>query len=242
MKIGVFDSGLGGLTILNAIRELLPEYDYIYYGDTKNLPYGDKSEEEILKLTKSALGKLFETDAALVVIACNTASAQTLRTLQDTMLVSSYAERRVLGVIIPTVEELVALKVKRVLLIGTTRTIESGKYELELHKRDKEGSINITAHATSKLVPLIESNNMREAEACIDTLLTPLVGEVDTVVLGCTHYTVLKKHIRTHFKTLKVLSQDEIIPEKLVAYLERHPELEKKLSRNYTLEKVLTGK
>ena len=127
MTIGLFDSGLGGLTILRAVVKQLPQYDYVYYGDTANLPYGDKSEAEIYDLSVAAMDYLFGEGCALIIVACNTASAETLRKLQDEYLPKHYPERRILGVIIPTVETLIADGVEAALLLATKRTVESQK-------------------------------------------------------------------------------------------------------------------
>lgn len=239
MRIGFFDSGLGGLTILEAVRERLPAYDYLYYGDTANLPYGDKTEEEIYTLTKNAVSYLFDHGALLVVVACNTASAETLRRLQDTLLVGPYAGRKLLGVIIPTIEELVERGVKKALLIGTSRTVGSHKYERELEKIS--AGVELISIATPELVPAIESNDMGTAHQVLKRILEGITGEVGTIVLGCTHYTVLKDHLRKTYG-LEVLSQDEIIPEKLETYLEHHGEIESRLSRGGTLEVVTSGR
>jgi len=228
MKIGFFDSGLGGLTILKAVRELLPEYDYLYFGDTANLPYGDKTEDEIYTLTSIAVKRLFDAGALIVVIACNTASAETLRRIQETMLVGEYANRKALGVIIPTIEALVESNARKALLIGTRRTIASQKYERELEKISAH--IFLESHATPKLVPYIESGNINGACTTLEIAIRDKVGESDTIVLGCTHYTVLKEQIRDIYK-LKVISQDEIIPHKLKTYLTRHDEIESNLTR-----------
>jgi glutamate racemase len=240
MHIGVFDSGLGGLTILDAIRERLPHYDYIYYGDTKNLPYGDKSETEIYELTKRAVTELFEQDSLLVIIACNTASAETLRRLQDTMLINVYKDRHVLGVIIPTIEMLLESGAERALLIGTRRTIESHKYDTELAKHPRS-TCELTSVATPELVPLIESHNMNAAYQVLDRYLSPQAGKVDTFILGCTHYTTLKQHVRETYPGLRVISQDELIPDKLEQYLHAHPEIETALTRGKTCEHIITG-
>lgn len=237
MKIGFFDSGLGGLTILSAVRAVAPQYDYVYFGDTENLPFGDKTEEEIYELTKRAVYKLFDRGALLVIIACNTASAETLRSLQDTILTGTYAHHRILGVIVPTVESIIESGAKRVFLIGTKRTIHSGKYERELKKRGNEQEIELSAQATPELVPLIELHEMKNAESCIYEILAPMKGKIDAVVLGCTHYTLLKEYIRKTFKeAFCVISQDEVIPAKVQTYLRSHPEIETKLSRNGTIE------
>lgn len=238
MKIGFFDSGLGGLTVLKTVRGLLPQYDYLYYGDTANLPYGDKSRAEILEFTRKAIEYLFENDVLIVIVACNTASAEALRILQDTILTGKYAERKLLGVIIPTVEALVENNVKSALLIGTLRTIQSEKYAKEIDKLATR--INLSSHATPHLVPYIETGNIEGAEEKVKSIIDSKRGEMDTVVLGCTHYTVLKDFIRKEYPDLKVLSQDEIIPKKFLEYLERHIEIQTKLSQNRTLEIVLT--
>lgn len=243
MKIGFFDSGLGGLLILKAVAKRLPEYDYEYYGDTQNLPYGDKTEGEIYTFTKVGVEHLFERGCALVVIACNTASAETLRRLQDEFLPAHYPERKVLGVIIPVVEEVVASACKQVLMFATQRTVSSGKYHLELGKRN-EINTKIEAVATPNFVPLIESGKVDGAYALAEALIEERISkgsEVDGLILGCTHYTLLTKRLRlTYGDTIKIFSQTEIIPEKLALYLNHHPEIEKLLSRTGTRNVYLT--
>lgn len=241
MKIGLFDSGLGGLTILKAVTETMPEYDYIFYGDTANLPLGDKTEEEIFLYTKSGVEELFRQGAVLVIIACNTASAETLRRIQDGFLLEHYPDRRVLGVIIPTVEELTDSGSRASLLIATKRTVESGKYALELTHRGKQ-PLALFATATPSLVPAIEAG---ESDIALNEAIATIEKEreqhdFDTVVLGCTHYTKLKDGLRAHFKELRFLSQDEIIPKKLNEYLKNHPEIESRLSRGGTRSIHLT--
>jgi glutamate racemase len=234
MKIGLFDSGLGGLLILKAVAKQLPEYDYEYYGDTKNLPYGDRTEEEIYQLTKVGIIHLFERQCVLVVVACNTASAETLRRLQDEFLPEAYPDRKILGVIIPVVEEVVGSKCKKVLMFATTRTVSSGKYHLELGKRN-EINTKIEAVATPELVPLIEAGNITGANAIAQALIDERLqngGEVNGLILGCTHYTMLTDTLRQRYgNTIKIFSQTEIIPHKLALYLQNHPEIETTLSR-----------
>lgn len=238
MNIGFFDSGLGGLLILKETVKSLGAYDYIYYGDTAHLPYGDKSEEEIYQFTKTAIEDLFRRDCLLVIVACNTASAETLRRLQDTFIKEEYPERRVLGVIVPTIETLINSGSKRALLIATTRTIESGKYERELHKLDS--SLTLTSVAVPELVPLIESHRTDEAAEVAAASITPKAGEGDSVILGCTHYVLLKDELRKKFPSLTFISQDEVIPEKIADYLSRHTEIASKLSNTGKREIVLT--
>lgn len=229
MKIGFFDSGLGGLLIMKAVVKNMPEYDYEYYGDTKNLPYGEKTEEEIYEFTKIGIEHLFEKDCALVVIACNTASAETLRRLQDEFLPAHYPDRKILGVIIPVVEEVVASHCKRVLMFATQRTVSSGKYHLELGKRN-EIDTKIEAVATPDLVPLIEDGNITAANAITQALIDERIEKgvgVEGLILGCTHYTVLAESLRNTYKDkIKIFSQTEIIPSKLEKYLENHTEIE----------------
>ncbi len=239
MNIGFFDSGLGGLLVLKAVAKALPQYDYIYYGDTANLPYGDKTEEEIYELTKKAISELFARDCALVIVACNTASAESIRRLQDTYLKEEFPDRRILGVIVPTIEEVAKAGCKRALLIATKRTVESGKYERELRKID--AAISLKSVATPELVPLIE---LCEDEAALSVAVRVLENEAregDVAILGCTHYILLKDALRKHFgETLTIISQDEVIPKKLSDYLERHGEITSLLTNTGKRQIVLT--
>lgn len=241
MKIGFFDSGLGGLTVLKAVATALPQYDYEYYGDTKHVPYGDKTEAEIYELTKAGVATLFERNCLIIVIACNTASAETLRRLQDEYLPQSpYADRRILGVIIPVVEEVVASGIERVLMIATRRTVHSGKYELELKNRNAT-NVTIDAVATPGLVPLIEAGDVEAALAAALEFIEPRMGEVGGIILGCTHYTLLKEALRTRYGSgVRVFSQDEIIPRKLQQYLNAHPEHTARLTSGGTRNVYLT--
>jgi glutamate racemase len=242
MKIGFFDSGLGGLIVLKAVAAHLSAYEYEYYGDTKHLPYGGRPENEIYELTKAGVIHLFERDCALVVIACNTASAETLRRLQDEFLPAEYPDRKILGVIIPVIEEVVASECKRVLMFATKRTVSSGKYHLELGKRN-EIDTKIEAIATPELVPLLEASNIAGANAIAQALIDEHMesGEVDGLILGCTHYTLLTEKLRNAYgDTLKIFSQSEIIPLKLADYLIRHPEIESTLDKGGARNVFLT--
>jgi glutamate racemase len=237
-KIGFFDSGLGGLMILKAVRTHLPQYDYVYFGDTANVPYGNKTERQVQALTRAGIEKLFDLGAELIIVACNSASAESLRMLQDTMVHERYPEKRVLGVIIPTIEALVDSGAREVLLIATTRTVESQKYERELSKLSD--AIHVRSVATPTLVPLIEAHELDAAFAEVKKAIDPSVGEIDTLVLGCTHYTLLKEALREAYN-IRVISQDEIIPEKLAEYLERHREIDKRLTQGRGVEIVLSA-
>ena len=232
MKIGFFDSGLGGLTILKAVTKTMPQYDYEYFGDTANVPYGNKSEEEIYELTKAGIEYLFEQECVLVIIACNTASAETLRKLQDTFLKEEYPDRNILGVIIPMVEEVIQCHSKRAVLIGTQRTIDSQKYNREFDKHSN--TPELFSIATPDLVPLIEQGNIDEALDSVYSIVDELlVKGGDSLILGCTHYTLLKEGITERYKdTVMVFSQAEIIPKKLFDYLENHQEIKNRLTTN----------
>ena len=233
-KIGFFDSGLGGLTILTAVRKYMPEYEYVYYGDTENIPYGDKSEEDIYRLTKCGVEELFQRGAVLVVVACNTASVASVRKLQDEVIAHEYPDRRVLGVIIPTIETLLSRNPHHALLIGTTRTVASSKFEVELKKQSN--SHTLTARATPTLVPLIEAGEYEKACEVARAVIDETNEPFDAVILGCTHYTTLKECLRASHPHLAVISQDEIIPTKLHDYLLRHPEIEGRLSKKGSVE------
>ena len=231
MKIGFFDSGLGGLTIMDAVRAAMPQYDYHYYGDTAHVPYGDKTEAEVYELTKAGVTHLFEQGALIVIIACNTASAETLRKLQDTFLVEAYPDRRILGMIIPTIETLLAAGSTKPLLIGTKRTVDSGKYQIELDKVS-ETHIALQSLATPTLVPYLEAKSSNKACAELTQLLHAYAHPFDALILGCTHYTILTDCVRNQYgDQCVVLSQDEIIPTKLQEYLSRHPTLEHALTK-----------
>lgn len=232
--IGFFDSGLGGLTILTAVRKHLPQYDYVYFGDTAHIPYGDKSEDDIYALTKRGVEDLFQKGAALVVVACNTASVASVRRLQDEVIAHEYPDRRVLGVIIPTIETLLARDPHHALLIGTTRTVASRKFEAELKKQSDAHTL--TARATPTLVPLIEAGEYEEACRVAQEVINETSEPFDAVILGCTHYTTIKECLRKSHPHLTVISQDEIIPLKLEEYLRRHPEIEERVSKEGSVE------
>lgn len=240
MKIGIFDSGLGGLLIGKAIRERLPQYDYAYYGDTLHLPYGRRSADAIYGYTEEAVRFLFEKEnCQIVVVACNTASVAALRKLQQGWLARHYPDRRVLGVVVPMLEAAIESKAKRIGLIGTDFTIESRVYDEELRKIDPE--VEIVAKATPLLVPLIENGGEPWLSSVLQFYLQPILDkQADSLILGCTHYGLLKHHVQALAPKLKIFSQDEIIPERLDDYLTRHPEMEKLLSRGGAISLYMT--
>lgn len=241
MKIGVFDSGLGGLIITQSLVQGLPQYDYIYLGDTARVPYGNRSQEVIYDFTLSAVRRLFELDCQLIILACNTASADALRRIQQQYLPHFYPDRRVLGVIIPAAE-IAATQTQdgRVGVIATSGTITSGAYDRELHKLLP--SVQIFSQATPLLVPLVENDAAKYAPLILRDYLAPLIqANIDTLVLGCTHYPLLKDQIKTIVGNgVQLVSQDEIIPEKLRDYLSRHSEITQTLSRNGSVQFLTT--
>lgn len=239
MKIGVFDSGLGGLAITQAIIRRLPQYDYLYLGDTKRVPYGGRSQETIHEFTSQALTYLFKNDCQLIILACNTASAEALRKSQQEYLPHNYPDRRVLGMIIPTAEAVFESRSPgRVGVLATPSTVESQAYVRELRRQCI--TVEVAQVPAPLLVPLLENEGWKYLGAVLDDYLTVLLeSEIDAVVLGCTHYCLLKKLVRDRV-SIPVISQDEVIPEKLANYLLRHPEIEDRLSRYGTREFCVT--
>lgn len=239
--IGIFDSGLGGLVMTRAFRASLPGYDMCYLGDTLHVPYGPRSAEAIYGFTQQAVEYLFEQGCPLVVIACNTASANALRRLQQTYLPHSpYADRRVLGVIVPTIEAALASGCTRIGLIGTSFTVNSGTYREELQKINPD--IQFFAKAAPLLVPLAENNGLKYARPVVEDYLAPLLAaQIDSLILGCTHYPlfrpVLEEVLPPH---VDIISQVDVVPAKLADYLHRHPEIEGRLSHQGQLRCLLT--
>jgi glutamate racemase len=246
-KIGVFDSGYGGLTILDSIRRVLPEYDYLYLGDNARAPYGTHSFEVIYRYTLQAVNFLFEQGCTLVILACNTASAKALRTIQQHDLPRIKDKKvNVLGVIRPTVEVLPSItKTGHVGILATPATVSSESYVLELEKIANE--LRVTQLACPMWVPLIEAgeHNSPGADYFVDKYLRAILDQdplIDTLVLGCTHYPLLLKKIEsflqnyaiTKSQTHKItpISQGSLVASSLAEYLVRHPEYASQLSLN----------
>jgi glutamate racemase len=269
VRIGIFDSGLGGLFVARAIAERLPQYDYLYLGDTKRVPYGNRSQATIHAFTGQALDYLFKHDCQLIILACNTASAEALRKSQQEYLPTFYPDRQVLGVVIPTAEaaiESLGLPVQpwsertrsaesnayasvaanattlegpprvsaealtpSVGVLATASTVESGAYTRELNRCYPGTEVHQVA--APLLVPLVENDGLKYAAPVLDDYLQPLLlANVQSIILGCTHYAALKGMVRER-TSVPVISTDEIVPAKLEDYLSRHPEIESKLSR-----------
>ena len=239
--IGVFDSGYGGLTILKEIKDLLPQYDFIYLGDNARAPYGPRSFETVYEYTLQSVEWLFRQNCPLIVLACNTASAKALRTIQQKYLPQFHKEKRVLGVIRPTAEIIGNYSLsKNIGILGTNGTVKSESYLIEIEKFFP--GIKAFQHACPMWVPLVE-NNEYESEGAdyfikkdIDILLKKS-PEIDTVLLACTHYPLLLKKIKKHLpQNIKVISQGNIIAKSLAGYLQRHAEIEMKCSKNGSLQ------
>jgi glutamate racemase len=241
MKIGIFDSGLGGLIITHSLTNQLPDYDYLYLGDTARVPYGSRSQEAIYTFTKQAVDYLFAQNCALIVIACNTASAEALRRIQQEYLPSNYPGKNVIGVLIPAAEAAVALtKSGKIGVLATTSTIASGAFDRELQKL--QPTLRITNQAAPLLVPLAENDGLKWAQPILSSYLEPLSG-CDTIILGCTHYPYFKASIKELVgDDVNLILQDELLPLKLRDYLMRHPEYTNKLSQGTAPEFHLTDK
>lgn len=261
-KIGVFDSGYGGLTILSEIRKVLPQYDYLYLGDNARAPYGTHSFDVIYRYTLQAVKYLFSQDCALVILACNTASAKALRTIQqrDLPLIKD-KKVNVLGVIRPTVEAVPGVtQTGHVGILATPATVSSESYVLELEKLPSlqggdGGRLIVTQHACPMWVPLIEAGEHRSdgADYFVEKYLHEILAKdpkIDTLVLGCTHYPLLREKIdaflRDHEITrprgheIKTIAQGNLVADSLADYLSRHPEYESQLSQNASCHYLTT--
>lgn len=230
MKIGVFDSGLGGLVITKAFVEQLPEYDYVYYGDTKNLPYGEKTSEQVLAYTIEAIKFLIKQNCGLIIIACNTATSIALRYLQQKFIPSYAPDVKVLGVVIPTVEEALEDNAKRIGILATQATVNSHIYQQELLKLNP--NLDVFEIASPELVPAIENNDFATAYKFAEQYAKRF-DNINSLILGCTHYPLIKTKLREVCKDgIKIVSQDELMGKKLADYLNRHIEIDICLSRN----------
>jgi glutamate racemase len=246
--IGVFDSGFGGLTVLRALLERLPGYDYLYLGDSARAPYGTRSAEAVYEFTREAVHYLFGEGCPLVVLACNTASARALRTLQQRELPRAFPDRRILGVVRPSVEALAGLPpgalpgitapaavAGTVAVLGTPGTIASNSYGLELARLAP--GLRLIQQACPMWVPLVENDELtgEGAEYFLRKYLGPVVTAPDRpgrILLGCTHYPLLLPGIRAMVPAdIEILPQGELVAERLADWLVRHPEMERRLAR-----------
>ncbi|MBO7115409.1 MAG: glutamate racemase [Bacteroidaceae bacterium] len=238
-SIGVFDSGYGGLTILKQIRAAMPEYDFIYLGDNARTPYGTRSFQVVYEFTLQCVTKLFEMGCNLVILACNTASAKALRTIQQIDLPRLDATRRVLGIIRPTVESIGELTHSRhVGLLATPGTVKSLSYPLEINKLYPD--IVVTGEACPIWVPLVETGESESDGADffvkrhIESLLSK-DSKIDTIILGCTHYPLLMDKIRKYVPNgITIVSQGDYVAASLRDYMIRHPEMDARCTKGGT--------
>ena len=244
--IGVFDSGYGGLTVLKALQQQIPDYDYLYLGDNARAPYSDKSFDAIYNYTLQAVQWFFTQGCDLVILACNTASAKALRNIQQKYLPLAAAGKRVLGVIRPTAEIIGNYtKTGSVGIVGTQGTVQSGSYLLEIEKFYPH--IKVSQQACPMWVPLIENGEADEhgtdfyVKKYLDQLFVKDAA-IDSLLLGCTHYPLLLKKIKQHLpQNIKVIEQGPLIAESLQQYLLNHPQMEKTISRNGQCSFFTTG-
>lgn len=243
--IGVFDSGYGGLTILKQIRKLLPDYDFLYLGDNARAPYGPHSFEVVYRYTLEAVEALFARGCSLVILACNTASAKALRTIQQRDLPHIDASRRVLGVIRPTVEAVGELtRSRHVGVLATTGTINSNSYTLEIQKLFPD--ICVSGLACPMWVPLVENNEYDSpgADYFVKDRLDRILQsdpEIDTLILACTHYPLLLKKIKQYVpEGVNLMPQGEYVAASLADYLQRHPEMERRCTHGATCRYLTT--
>lgn len=243
--IGVFDSGYGGLTILSEIRRRLPQYDYIYLGDNARAPYGTRSFDIVYRFTLQAVRYLFDQGCHLVILACNTASAKALRTIQQCDLPLIDPNRRVLGVIRPTVEKIGEISRNgHIGIVGTPGTIQSASYDIEIAKLHPQ--FYTYSQACPMWVPLVENREADSpgADYFVEQEITRLFAKqplIDTVVLGCTHYPLLYDKIRRYVpQSATVVKQGDIIAESLHDYLLRHPEIDARCSKGATCHYLTT--
>jgi len=235
--IGVFDSGYGGLTVFKSIAAALPQYDYLYMGDNARAPYGNRSFDTVHQYTLECVQWFFAMGCPLVILACNTASAKALRTIQQQDLPNIDPEKRVLGVIRPTAEVIGRYThTNAVGVLGTKGTITSGSYEIEINKFFPQ--VNVHQLACPMWVPIIENGEYRSPGAdyfvqkYLDELMTQ-APDIDTILLACTHYPLLMDKIRKYLPGhVRVVAQGDIVAHSLADYLTRHGEIEAQLTRN----------
>jgi glutamate racemase len=247
--IGVFDSGFGGLTILKQIIKTLPTYDYIYLGDNARAPYGPKNFETVYQYTLEAVKWLFSQGCPLVILACNTASAKALRTIQQKDLINLDPNKRVLGVIRPTTEVIGEFTTtEEIGILGTQGTVDSSSYLIEISK--SYPSIKVFQQACPAWVPLVESGDFNNKESdglvkeCIDRLLK-MSPNIDTILLACTHYPLLMDKIKAQLpNNVQVIEQGNIVAQSLQHYLDRHEKMKMQISASHatsTIQFYTTG-
>ena len=236
--IGFFDSGFGGLTVLKSVVTMLPRYDYLYLGDNARVPYGSRSQEIIYEFTKQAVDFLFRQGCPLIIVACNTASANALRSVQQEYLPEMFPERRVLGVVRPSAEAIVERGYRTVGILATEGVVASGAYISELHKLNP--ATEIVQQACPLLVPIVESGEQEwdSTDVVVSSYVHRLFSQernIDSILLACTHYPILFEKFRRHIPHgVAILEQGPIVAAKLGEYLKRHGDIERSITRGGT--------
>lgn len=231
-SIGIFDSGIGGLLVMRYIVKLLPEYNYVYFGDTLRMPYGERSEEEVYELAKSGIEFLFNQGCHLVIVACNSISAGVLRRIQQDFLPSRFPERKVLGVLIPIAEEAIARGAKHIGVLATPLTVQHRAYTKELKKIDNE--VLVFEQSAPRLAEIIENNAIDEIEEVLKMYLALLLHKnIDTLILGCTHYPLIRNMISEIIgDEINIICPSEAVPKRLAWYLHKHPKIDSQLGKS----------
>ena len=234
--IGVFDSGYGGLTVLREFVNRLPQYDYLYLGDNARSPYGTRSFETVYRYTLQCVEWLLKQNCPLIILACNTASAKALRTIQQKDLQRLHPTARILGVIRPTTEMIGKhTTTNSIGVLATNGTVQSGSYQIEIEKFFPD--VKIEQEACPMWVPLVENNEHQTdgADFFVQKHINNILAKdnhIDTILLACTHYPLLRQKIEKYLpENVKLLSQGEIVAQSLKVYLHRHPEIEDKISK-----------
>lgn len=224
-KIGVFDSGLGGLVTLRYITEHLPMYDYVYLGDTAHMPYGERNSEEVYQLARKYITELFAQDCFLVIVACNSISASALRRLQQEFLIKDFPERKILGVLIPLAEEVTRLGARRIGVLATPLTTHARAFSREIQKCSSEAGV--IEQPAAGLAAAIEEHDQEQITKLLEMYLALFLRKhIDALVLGCTHYVLVYDEIRNMLpNSIKIISQEQALPARLESYIARHPEL-----------------
>ncbi|EKE19533.1 MAG: hypothetical protein ACD_8C00143G0005 [uncultured bacterium] len=239
--IGFFDSGFGGLTILKEVVRTLPDYSYVYLGDNARTPYGSRSQEIIYQYTCEGVSELFRQGAELVVLACNTSSAVALRKIQQEFLPKFHPDKKVLGIIIPTAEEMMGFE--NIGIFATEATVFSEIYTIEILKNNP--SAIVTQQACPLLVPIIEAGEFGQLDAVVKKYAKELFRKnenIEKVILGCTHYAIIEDVFRRYIpQHVEIISQGKIVAEKLKSYLDNHPEIENRIEKK-SRRKFLTTK
>ncbi|MBI4079005.1 MAG: glutamate racemase [Candidatus Levybacteria bacterium] len=234
MNIGVFDSGLGGLSVFREIMTELPQYNYIYLGDNARVPYGGRSSDMIYQFTRDAVNFLFQNDCQLIIIACNTSSAIALQRLQQEYLPQNYRDRRILGVLYPVAEHIADENIQRVGIMATRATVASNRYPKQIKKLAP--NTQIFQVACPLLTPMIEEDEMEWEgfDLLLQRYINPLLErKIDGLILGSTHYGLITDRVKKHVPgSVKIISQGEVTAKKLRKYLKRHPEIEMKLAKD----------